>query len=105
MDNTDSVVSLSYLFDRPRNNHPWLDAPSELDRIPVIGGQHVTANWRMDHRVDPSREDVLLAPGGFPAITGLGGKTFREARSKYSEQFLWRPQKLAWTAGPSHRPI
>ncbi len=102
MDSTDSVVSLSYLFDRPRNDHPWLDALSELDRSPVIGEQQVTANWRMDHRVDPSREDVLLAPGGFPAITGPGGEPFREARSKYSEQFLCRP--AAGTGSGSEPP-
>ncbi len=87
----DGVIALSYLFDRPRNDHPWLDALSELDHSAVIGERQVTANWRMDHRVDPSREKALLVPGGFPEIIGPGGEPFRDARGKYSEQFLCRP--------------
>ncbi|WP_133510712.1 hypothetical protein [Candidatus Thiosymbion oneisti] len=99
---TDGVVALSYLFDRPRNDHPWLDALSELDRSPAIGEPQVTANWRMDHRVEPSREDVLLAPGGFPKITNPGGESFRQARRNYFEQFLCRP--VGTDSGSSELP-
>lgn len=81
----------SYLFDRPRKDHPWLDALSELDHSPAIGEPQVTANWRMDHRVEPSREDALLAPGGFPEIAGPGGESFRQARRAYFSRFLCQP--------------
>lgn len=87
----DGAVPSSYLFDQPRDDHPWLDALSELDHDSAIGEQQVTANWRMDHRVAPFREEALLAPGGFPPVTDSGGKPFREARRKYFEQCLCRP--------------
>jgi len=87
----DDIVSLSYLFDRPRSNHPWLDVLSELDQSSAIGEPPVTANWRMDHRVEPSREDALLAPGGFLEIASSCSESFRQVRQNYFEQFLCRP--------------
>lgn len=89
--NSEGVVSLPYLFDRPRSDHPWLSALSDLDRSPVIGEPQVTANWRMDHRVDSNREGALLAPGGFPLVSGSGGEPFKQARRDYFSQFLCRP--------------
>lgn len=91
VEDADGVVALSYLFDRPRSDHPWLDALSELDRSPVIGEPQITANWRMDHRVDGSREGALLAPGGFPDIADPNGESFRQARGNYFPEFLCRP--------------
>jgi hypothetical protein len=85
------VVSLPYLFDRPRNGHPWLHALSELERSSVIGEPQVIANWRMDHRVDSIREVALSGPRGLATDAGSGGARFQQARRDYFTQRQCRP--------------
>jgi len=96
------VVSLQYLFDRPRSAHPWLTALTELDGSSVLGEPQVTGNWRMDHRVDADRESALLAPDGFPQIEGPGGADFAQARGQYFPRYLCRSARPASVGADPH---
>lgn len=70
--NSSNLISLHnyrYILDRRRNTHPWEQELERLQRSDVPGQPELAANWRMDFRVDDSRENLLMESGCFPSVT------------------------------------
>jgi hypothetical protein len=61
------LSSYQYIFDRRRSSHPWEQAIDRLQSSAVPGHPELAANWRMDFRVDDSRENQLVGSGCFPS--------------------------------------
>lgn len=88
-----SLVTLDdkpFLFDRRRTDHPWLDALNRLDKSDVPGLAPLAKNWRMDSRVNTTREQRIEKD--FP----LGSApTFDAAVHDYFKQFQCRSSAIA----------
>lgn len=63
------LVDYHYIFDRRHTAHPWEVALARLQGSSVPGVSALAANWRMDSRVDRTREEQLKGTGLFPSAT------------------------------------
>jgi hypothetical protein len=82
------------LFDRDRTAHPWAEAFAEMKGIDEQGRWAVAANWRMDHRVSPEREDGdLLASGHFSSGRDFEG--WWKSLNLYFQEELCRPSLIS----------
>lgn len=80
------------IFDRQRHRHRWETAFTELEKSAVFGHAQVVENWRMDPRVSPEREQVLLDASEFADPAPDGG-TWQAQRGKYFGRALCRPSR------------
>ena len=59
-----TLNSKAFLFDRLRQaNHPWLGALNSLEKSVAPGHAPLAQNWRMDSRVDATREQHINSSG------------------------------------------
>ncbi len=89
------IPNVPYVFDRRRTQHPWHQALDDLVADPTR--RFVAANWRMDHRVAPAREDNLLAAPEF--TSPLHGEDWWQGCGNYFQRALCQPTRL----GPAGR--
>lgn len=91
-----SLVTLdsnSYLFDRRRTDHPWLDALNSLEKSVAPGHAPLAKNWRMDPRVDTVREEHIERSGCFPTTGGT--LAFESAVQHYFIHFQCRSPSVS----------
>lgn len=61
------------IFDRRREKHPWEKRLAALETETEWGRSTVARNWRMDHRVEAGREEVMIAAFEKPTPPGCNG--------------------------------
>ena len=84
----DTLVNKPFLFDRRRIAHPWLSSLDNLEKSAVPGHAPLAKNWRMDSRVDTTREQHIESSGCFP--NGDGSPAFESAILDYFIHFQCR---------------